>query len=43
MNTNIVDKLDEYNVFNGLIGMNRDINNKLTKYIKNDKDMIEVI
>jgi hypothetical protein len=30
------------NIRNGIIGMNRDINNKLTKFFKEDNDIVEV-
>jgi septum formation topological specificity factor MinE len=32
----------KYNVKNGLIGLNRDILIHLTKYFKNDADIVEV-
>jgi hypothetical protein len=35
--------LENYDVENGLIGMNRDINTKLTKRMKSDKDIAELV
>jgi hypothetical protein len=38
----IAEELSLCNIVNGLLGMNRDINIKLTKYFKNNNDLIEV-
>jgi hypothetical protein len=35
--------LKKCNIVNGLLGMKRDINLKLTAFAKNDEDMVEVL